>query len=98
MPLIPPQSERYLHRQINSQPQSGRACPTNGSDRGSLRDHDLTLLVRQKAETRDWLATCSSRRAKFLRAWRRAVSDEVTCEAINAERQMRLTVLRLAKR
>ena len=46
MPLIPPQSKRYLHRQINSYPpQSGRACPTNGSDRGSLRDHDLTLLV-----------------------------------------------------
>jgi len=22
-----------------------RACPTNGSDRGSLRDHNLTLLV-----------------------------------------------------
>jgi hypothetical protein len=26
----------------------GRACPTTGSDRGSLRDHDLTLFVRQK--------------------------------------------------
>jgi hypothetical protein len=24
----------------------GRARPTTGSDRGSLRDHDLTLLVR----------------------------------------------------
>ena len=23
-----------------------RACPTTGSDRGSLRDHDLTLIVR----------------------------------------------------
>ena len=23
-----------------------RACPTNGSDCGSLRDHNLTLLVR----------------------------------------------------
>jgi hypothetical protein len=22
-----------------------RACPTTGSDRGSLRDHDLTLIV-----------------------------------------------------
>ncbi len=25
---------------------SGRACPTNGSDRGSLRSHELTLFVR----------------------------------------------------
>ena len=24
-----------------------RACPTAGSDRGSLRSHDLTLLVRR---------------------------------------------------
>jgi len=24
-----------------------RACPTNGSGRGSLRSHDLTLFVRQ---------------------------------------------------
>lgn len=24
---------------------SNRACPTNGSDRGSLCDHDPTLLV-----------------------------------------------------
>ncbi|MDD2468599.1 MAG: hypothetical protein PHI97_31870, partial [Desulfobulbus sp.] len=27
-----------------------RACPTNGSDFGSLRSQNLTLFVRQKAE------------------------------------------------
>ncbi len=26
-----------------------RACPTTGSDRGSLRDHDLTLIVMQSS-------------------------------------------------
>jgi len=30
-----------------------RACPTNGSDRGSLRSHDLTLFVSEKKDLED---------------------------------------------
>ena len=33
--------------------QQGRARPTNGSDRGSLRDHDLTLIVGHHGAARD---------------------------------------------
>ena len=46
-PVTPPQSKRYFHRQLNQYPpHSCQACPTNGSDCGSLRDHNLTLFVR----------------------------------------------------
>ena len=49
--------QAFLHRkplrQVNFEkifpvqpPRLTRACPTTGSDRGSLRDHDLTLIVR----------------------------------------------------
>jgi len=34
-------AKSYLH----SSQRVNRACPTNGSDCGSLRDHNLTLFV-----------------------------------------------------
>ena len=38
--------QRYIFYGLNQRLRD-RARPTNGSDRGSLRDHDLTLFVRR---------------------------------------------------
>ena len=35
----------YFDYRIDALSEADRACSTTGSDRGSLRDHDLTLIV-----------------------------------------------------
>ena len=55
----------------NSHPD--RARPTNGSDRGSLRDHDLTLIV---VHTPALIVTGKNRRV-LARAAQEAISQEL---------------------
>ena len=54
-----------------------RACPTTGSDRGSLRDHDLTLFVQadgwRAAKKPDLACVARSFIVQFLLLWRAIV-------------------------
>lgn len=50
--VLPGAAARDISRELTLR---SRACPTTGSDRGSLRDHDLTLAVRRHLAAAAWL-------------------------------------------